>query len=139
MRLTHRNSRLPRRNGGALVELAVCLPVLILLVMGSIEASHAIYLKQSLVTAAYEAIREATDESATTASAISKAQEILDHRNVQASSITFSPANVTLTTRGQPITVTVSAPCQINMPIATRFLTAPTLTVQATMVKEGLP
>ena len=127
-----------RRAGAALVELSVCLPVLMLLVLGSIEAAHAIYLKQTLVTAAYEAIRESTDRSATTASAIAKGQLILDQRSIQSASFSFNPSNVATAPRGSLITVTVTAPCQSNMPIATRFLTAPTLSVQATMAKEGL-
>ena len=42
------------RRAVATVELAVCLPVLALLVLGSIEAASFIFLKQTLQVAAYE-------------------------------------------------------------------------------------
>ena len=53
----HKQHRGERR-GVAAVEFAVCLPVIILLVFGAIEASSFIFLKQSLNVAAYEGIRE---------------------------------------------------------------------------------
>ena len=40
-----------------MVELAICLPVLILLLFGTIEACAIIYLNQSLKIAAYEGAR----------------------------------------------------------------------------------
>ena len=45
-----------------MVEFAVCLPMLMVLMLGSIEATSAIFLKQSLVAAAYEGVREAVGE-----------------------------------------------------------------------------
>ena len=54
------------RRGVAAVELAVCLPVIILLVFGAIEASSFIFLKQSLNVAAYEGIRESIRISSNT-------------------------------------------------------------------------
>jgi Flp pilus assembly protein TadG len=44
-----------KRSGAAIVELAVVLPVLLLLLMGTIQACAAIHLQQSLDITAYEA------------------------------------------------------------------------------------
>ena len=44
----------------AVVELAVCLPVLVLIIMGSIEACNLTFLKQKLTEAAYQGAMVAT-------------------------------------------------------------------------------
>lgn len=49
------------------MELALCLPLLTLLVLGSIELRNFIFLKQSMTAAAYEASREAVRPTATDA------------------------------------------------------------------------
>ncbi|MFY7877734.1 MAG: TadE/TadG family type IV pilus assembly protein, partial [Pirellula sp.] len=54
------------RNGAALIEFAVCLPVLMIMILGSMEASSAIFVKQALTTSAYEGIREAMRTGSTT-------------------------------------------------------------------------
>ena len=50
-----------RRRGVAASELAVCLPVIVLLVLAMIEACTMIFLKQSLTVAAYEGVRTAIE------------------------------------------------------------------------------
>jgi len=47
------------RRAVAASELAVCLPILVLLVLAMIESCTMIFLKQSLTVSAYEGIRKA--------------------------------------------------------------------------------
>lgn|GEM_PF-2733391 len=47
------------RSGLAATEFAVCLPILLAIVIGTIEACSMVYLKQSLSVAAYEGARAA--------------------------------------------------------------------------------
>src|SRR5262245_11435218 len=63
------NRRRARRGirGVAAAELAVCLPIVVLLVLATIEACSALFLKQSLTVAAYEGVRTAIEEGATSA------------------------------------------------------------------------
>lgn len=42
------------RTGAAMIEMAVCLPVFVLLVFGTIEINEAIFRKQTLTSAAHE-------------------------------------------------------------------------------------
>lgn len=53
------------RRGLAAIEFAICLPVLALLVFGSLEATAFIFLKQSLHVAAYEGVRNGSRADAT--------------------------------------------------------------------------
>ena len=54
-----------KARGVAAAELAVCLPIVVLMVIATIEACSAVFLKQSLTVAAYEGVRTALEEGAT--------------------------------------------------------------------------
>ena len=122
------------RKGVAAVELAVCLPVLALLVMGTIELSSFIFLKQGLTAAAYEGVRTGIRPSATTATTDASVTQVLNGRRLNGATISISPSvNVE---RGQKVTVTVSAPSNANRLIFPRFVRGVTVNGAATMVKE---
>lgn len=104
------NSKEAPRRGVAATETAVALPVLVLLVFGSIELANGIYLKQALTVAAYEGVRQATRPGATAVEAEARAAEVLAVREVPNFQIQISPAVVPQTERGTEVTVTVTAP-----------------------------
>ncbi|MGB7342746.1 MAG: TadE/TadG family type IV pilus assembly protein [Pirellulaceae bacterium] len=130
----HRDSK--QRRGVAAAEFAVCLPVLVLLVFGSIEASSFIFLKQSLNVAAYEGIREAVRNGATNGDATVRAENILTSRNVQGFAINFPNGDVTSLNRGDEVVIEVTAPTETNSPLAGQFITNRLLTARVVMVKE---
>ena len=131
-----RNQHCGKRRGVAAVEFAVCLPVIILLVFGAIEASSFIFLKQSLNVAAYEGIRESIRISSNTSNGVDRAQNILDARNVQDFDIAFPNGEAGDATRGDEIVIEVSAPTATNSPLAGQFVTNRVLTARVVMVKE---
>lgn len=99
-----------RRRGVAAAETAVMLPVLLLLVFGSIELANGIYLKQTLTLAAYEGVRAASWPGATNTDAHARIAEVLAARSVEEYEVEIVP-EVTLTTeRATEINVRVSAP-----------------------------
>ncbi|TWU04672.1 TadE/TadG family type IV pilus assembly protein [Stieleria varia] len=124
------------RRGVAAVEFAVCLPVIVLLVFGSIEASSFIFLKQSLSVAAYEGVREAVREKATDATALERAENVLTSRDVDGFQVTFPNGNIASAQRGDRIVCQVTAPTQPNSPLAGQFVTNRVLTARVVMVKE---
>lgn len=132
---THLNKQTKRR-GVAAVEFAVCLPVLVLLVFGAIEASNFIFLKQSLSVAAYEGIRETVRNGSNNADGINRAQNILNARTVNDFSINFPNGEASGANRGDQIVMEVSAPTATNSPLAGQWLTNRTLTARIVMVKE---
>ena len=135
MRIKSRTCRDCRR-GVAAVEFAVCLPMLVLLVFGAIEASSFIFLKQSLNVAAYEGIRETVRVGSNNANGLDRAQNILTARTVNDFSITFPNGEASAADRGDEIVIEVSAPTATNSPLAGQWLANRTLTARLVMVKE---
>ncbi len=131
----HRKPTGVRRRGAAVVEFAVCLPLLMLIVLGSIEATHGIFLKQALSAAAYEGIRGAIEPRSKQANAIQQAQAILDSRLVKGSKISFD-TNVDTAPRGQKIAIEVSAPISLNSPFIGRVIQDRVVKVRTVMVRE---
>ena len=130
-----RANRNPRR-GVAATEFAVCLPVIVLLVLGLIECCTMIFLKQSLTVASYEGIRTALEDRAVAADVRRTSQQILTQRRVRGGTIVVNPADIPGTPTGQYITVTVSAPADRNSVIPGSFFRGRTLSASATMMKE---
>ena len=128
-------SHAPSRQGLAVVELAICLSLMVMLTFGAIEAANAIYLKQTLVTAAYEAARTATALGATQADGEARYTEIVSSVGMQGTAITFSPAITSSTQSGTAIKVTVTAPADSNSFSIRRFMKGTTLRAAVTMPK----
>ncbi|QDS96826.1 TadE family protein [Adhaeretor mobilis] len=132
-----RNSRNPnRRRGVAASELAVCLPVIVLLVLAMIESCTMIFLKQSLTVAAYEGARTALSVNAVAADVEASANGILTDRRVQGGTVTINPRNFDTLAPGQFIEITVQAPASRNSVIPGSFFTGRTLEGRAEMMKE---
>ena len=128
--------RTSRRRGAAVVEFAVCLPIIMLLILGSIEATSAIFLRQALTTSAYEGIREAIRTSSTTSDATARAQAVLTARQIRSSSIRFTPADIQSASRGSIVVIEISAPFGANSPFMGRVIADRMNTVRTVMVKE---
>lgn len=133
---TPRQRHRPPRRAVAAVEFAVCLPVIILLVFGAIEASSFIFLKQSLNVAAYEGIRESIRISSNTSNGVDRATNILSARSVKDFEISFPSGEVADARRGDEVVIEVSAPTATNSPLAGQFVTNRVLTARVVMVKE---
>ena len=96
-----------KRRGVAAVEFVACIPLFVLLTIGAIQTTDAIYLRNSLRVVAYETVRTSVDVGSTNTEALARANEIITARNVQDATVTFSPSDISTATPGQPITVTV--------------------------------
>lgn len=131
-----KRARRRHRSGAAVVEFAVCLPILMVMILGSIEATSAIFLKQSLVASAYEGIREAAKVRGTAASANQFATSVLTARQVRSFRVVFTPADPSTAVRGDRVTVEVSAPISANSPFIGKVIQDRTLVARAVMIKE---
>jgi len=128
-----------RRNarGVAAAELAVCLPVVVLLVVATIEACSAVFLKQSLTVAAYEGARTALVEGATANTVQAKCDQILSDRRIEGGTVTVQPSDIASLRPGDFIDVTVTAPCAANAVVPTSFYRGRTLSATAAMMIEN--
>lgn len=107
-------SKRSSRRGAAVVELAICTPVIILVAVALIELGTLIFLKQGLAVAAYEAGHRAVQPAATASDAVNAANEILGQRNIEGANVTVSPGNLDSLQPGEIFTVTVTAPSDQN-------------------------
>jgi Flp pilus assembly protein TadG len=121
----------------AATELAVCLPIIVLMVIATIEACGAMFLKQSLTVAAYEGVRTALEEGATTATVQAACNQVLADRRITGAKVTITPANIAALNPGDFIDVSVSAPCASNSTVPTTFYRGKTLTAKASMMIEN--
>ena len=125
-----------RRKGVATVELAVCLPILMLILLAALQAADLIFLKQTVQVASYEAARAAIKRRGTNAQAYASAQEILTDRMVEGFTITFVPSDISTADRGEPVSVTVAASSDANTVLPNWLPLGQDLTVTTKMVKE---
>jgi len=125
-----------RRRGVAATELAVCLPIVVLLVLGTIEACSMIFLKQSLSVAAYEGARTAIIPGMKQADVETACKQILLDRNVVGATVTVKPTNIDALNPGDFVDVTVSAPCNSNSVVPNKFYKGRTLSATASMMIE---
>lgn len=120
------------RAGTATVELAVCLPVLALLVFGGIQACDLIYLKHSLTAAAYEGTLEVNKFNATNADVEARIQQVLESRGVTNATYTVLPAGTQIenTPPGTTVTISVEADTSPNLLLSSFFFTPPKISGQ---------
>jgi len=125
------------RKGLATVELAICLPLIVIIAFGSIEATNMIFLEQRLTAAAYEGARKATVPGKTSADATAATNSILSQFSISGSTVTITPTVTATTAVGTQVKVSVSAPISSNMGGITPFFTTMTnLSASVTMIHQ---
>lgn len=127
----------PKRNrtGAAVAEFAICLPAILLLVLGAIECTSMIFLRQSLHIAAYEGIRVAIKNDTDSAAVLTRCNEVLTERNIASTNVTTTPGETSSAARGDQISVQVSAASGANSILPLQFFSGD-LQATATMIKE---
>lgn len=138
--LRNRRRRAGRPPGGRLgaeiVELAFALPVMSVIVFGTLETCELMFLKQSLSVASYEAGRVAARPGSTTAEVETRFQQIMTSRRVNNATITVTPGDVSSVAVGQPIRVDVRAPITGNNSTNLVLTGVPDAIETAVFVKE---
>ena len=117
------------------METAVALPLLVILVFGAIEMANAVFLKQSMNLAAYEAAKVVTRPGTNEALARTRCDQIMAIRKATNYTLAFSPTVTTATPRGTEVTVTLTAPATNLSYGPVRFMTGKTLSTTVVMVR----
>jgi len=131
-----RPRRFANRRAAAAAELAICLPLIMFLLLASLEACSMIFLDHSLTIASYEGVRMGINYDGTNAQVLARCNQIISERGVENATITINPADVSAVDRGNRITITVAAPCEPNAILPLWFYNGRTLRSATTMVKE---
>lgn len=122
--------------GTATVELAVCLPLIVLLLFASLEGANMLFLRQAVVQSAYETAKSVAKTNGVQATAKRLGEQVLSSRGVLAPKIVFAPTNVQNLAPGTPFSVTVSVPGDSRSITGIGPFNDLTIRAQATMVKE---
>lgn len=125
--------------GSALIEFALLLPVLVVIVLGTIELGWALYIQNTLVDAAREGARIAVTQNVSSIDIVNEVDTIIQNANLTSNnaSITITPTAISLEPRGTAITVAVSLPYNAESILPSPlFLNGVTLQAQVTMTKE---
>lgn len=124
------------RSGAAVTELAITLPVLVLMLMATIECCCMIFVTQTLHIAAYEGTRVALVPKITPAQVDFAIRQILNDRRVQNATITIEPSNFSAAPIQSFIRVRVTAPANSNTLVSPLFFSNQTLRGECSMMKE---
>lgn len=131
-----RSSKPKDRRGAAAVEMAVCLPVIVLLVFGSLEGANIMFCRQAMVQAAYEACKHASKPDGTNVRANTLATDVLAVRRINTANITITPANVAAARPGRDITVRITVNSNERTFTGLNLFSGRVIDVSATMQKE---
>jgi len=131
-----RKKEFKARSGIACVEFAFVLPVLLILVLGTIEVCQRIFLRQSAVIVAYEGARLAARSTSSNADVLLRCQTMLTQRRVIGATVTVTPADMLSQPPGTQVRIRVEVPWANNSP--TRFVLKDQglVTVDAYMLRE---
>lgn len=129
----HRNAR---REGAALIEMALFLPVFFMITMATIETCRVLYIHQSLSITAYECARIGIVPGMNRDAIDTQCELILNGRNVRGGSLQLDPANPASLRFGDILTVTVSAPADRNALVGSWFYQGKTLTETVKIMAE---
>lgn len=91
-----RNIKSSHRRGAALLEMAVCLPLFVLLVWGTVEVNDAIFKKQTLTSAAHEGALLGTRPGTTLEDIQNRVSTILQARSIEQYSVTIESGGVNM-------------------------------------------
>ncbi len=112
-----------KRRGAAAVELAVCLPVMVVLVLGTIECTSMIFVEQSLHIVAYETARTAIRPTAQNTEVHARWNQVVTERKLNGVTVQITPSDIENLPEGTPITVTATAPAADNSVFPLQFFT----------------
>jgi hypothetical protein len=133
-----RRRRRPRAcsRGVAATELAVCMPLLVLIVLATMECCAMLFLQQSLSVAAYEGARVGLSPGAAASDVTKQCEQILSDREVAGGRVTVTPADIPGAAEGAWIAVETTAPFDQNSLAGGWLFNQRSLRARVQMMKE---
>ena len=125
-----------KRRGVAVVELAICMPILALILLATIEACVMLQLQHNLAVTAYEGARIGIMPGTDATAVQTQCEMLLDDRNVNNYTITMTPSDPSSMSVGDALTVNIQADCDANTFLAAMFFEGKTLSESVVMLAE---
>ena len=125
-----------RRRGSALVEFAVCAPLIALVVVMSIEFSRKIHTYETLHVATYEAGRVGSRPGGDLNKTKKRAEDLLRDRNITNATISIEPADYAALKPGDVFAITVTVPPDQTGSVMGNFFTKKPLGASSTFIKQ---
>lgn len=122
------------RRGVLTIEMAICIPILFLVLLGALEFSRMNMLRNSVDNAAYEGARRGVVPGATATDCQNAALGVLNAVGANSASISVTPPIINDATT--QVTVTISLPVSANSWGPARFLGGATLRSVSTKSRE---
>ena len=135
-RRRHRGRCRNRRDGAAAVEAAICFPLIILLMLGTLEISAGLYVKESLTVCCFEGCRIGTRRGATADDVEDRTIEVLASRNIVGATIEVIPDSFAGLEALDNISVRITAPTAGNSIFIFDNLENRNIQSQVTMIRE---
>lgn len=107
-------SRNSQPRGVAVVELAVCLPIVVLITFATVEACQMLHVRQTLKVTAFEAARIGAIPNATSGNVRGQTQALLNDQRIVDFEIRLTPSDPKNLRDGDPLEVTLSASAGSN-------------------------
>ena len=123
-------------SGVAAVEAALCIPLILILMLGTLEITSGLYLRESLSVCSFEACRTGTRRRSTAADVQARATEVLADRGVTGATVTITPSSFDALSSLDQFTVAISAPTAGNSIFIFDNLANRTIQSSVTMVRE---
>ena len=130
MNRTRRSAQ--RCAGTAVVELALCLPVLVLVLVATLDACTMFHVQQSMKIAAYEGTRVGIVPGAEAVNVQFQCETLLDTQGVNGYTITMTPADLSTLSQGDFFSVQIDADFDQNA-LAGGLYNGKTLTKSVTL------
>ena len=126
----------PQKNraGTTAVEIAIVLPIFVLLLAAAFEFGRLNIIRHIADTAAYEAARHVIVPGATSAEAVAEAKSLLDIVSTRGATVTVNPA--TLGPETEEVSVTIDIPMSQNGWFIPRFSTSKIIRAQSRLKTE---
>ena len=111
MKRLHLKKLHPRlRRGASVLEMALVLPILLMLSFGVVDYGYFLYVKNTVQGAAQAGVRTAITSSATNSTVTTVISNMMTAAGLQNSgyTVTFSPTDVSTASAGSTVSVTIS-------------------------------
>ncbi len=122
------------RRGTTAVEVAIVLPILLMLFFGAIDFSRANTIRNTVENAAYEGARRAVVPGATSQSAELAAQHILASLKIRGATVVATPSNITNGTK--EVSVTITVPLGSNLYVSSQMLSSSSISRTCKLTRE---